>query len=301
MAETRSAYAALGLEPGADAARDRAAYKTADQAASSRPRRRRCAPRRRDQPRLSRASGGARSRRIRSSSMRNGRNRPRPPAALVGRCRDGAAAARGILLLCSLGRSRAISRRLALAGAASLGAAATRQRRAGPDGPAAPRFGHRRAPRASAGNTRANPRRDGARQRQPRLPPRASDRAEPRPARPLRGLRRCRGPAPGPRSAARPGAVQRACGDRPAVERATALSDDYLAIDGRLDRIRLQVELALAPPMRAAAASATGASADGWTHSPELGGSPAPNAPLADAACRAAAGCRPRFRPTATI
>jgi hypothetical protein len=28
---------------------------------------------------------------------------------------------------------------------------------------------------------------------------------------------------------------------------ATALSDDYLAIDGRLDRIRLQVELALAP------------------------------------------------------
>jgi hypothetical protein len=29
---------------------------------------------------------------------------------------------------------------------------------------------------------------------------------------------------------------------------ATALSDDYVAIDGRLDRIRLQVELALAPP-----------------------------------------------------
>ena len=28
---------------------------------------------------------------------------------------------------------------------------------------------------------------------------------------------------------------------------ATALSDDYLAIDGRLDRIRLRVELALAP------------------------------------------------------
>jgi curved DNA-binding protein CbpA len=29
---------------------------------------------------------------------------------------------------------------------------------------------------------------------------------------------------------------------------ATALSDDYVAIDGRLDRIRLEVELALAPP-----------------------------------------------------
>ena len=29
---------------------------------------------------------------------------------------------------------------------------------------------------------------------------------------------------------------------------ATALSDDYVAIDGRLDRIRLQVEIALAPP-----------------------------------------------------
>jgi hypothetical protein len=28
---------------------------------------------------------------------------------------------------------------------------------------------------------------------------------------------------------------------------ATALSDDYVAIDGRLDRIRLQVEIALAP------------------------------------------------------
>jgi hypothetical protein len=30
---------------------------------------------------------------------------------------------------------------------------------------------------------------------------------------------------------------------------ATALSDDYVAIDGRLDRIRLEVELALAPPL----------------------------------------------------
>ena len=30
---------------------------------------------------------------------------------------------------------------------------------------------------------------------------------------------------------------------------ATALSDDYVAIDGRLDRIRLRVELALAPAM----------------------------------------------------
>jgi hypothetical protein len=29
---------------------------------------------------------------------------------------------------------------------------------------------------------------------------------------------------------------------------AQALSDDNLAIDGRLDRIRLKVELALAPP-----------------------------------------------------
>ena len=34
---------------------------------------------------------------------------------------------------------------------------------------------------------------------------------------------------------------------------ATALSDDYVAIDGRLDRIRLRVELALAPVMRPAA------------------------------------------------
>jgi hypothetical protein len=31
---------------------------------------------------------------------------------------------------------------------------------------------------------------------------------------------------------------------------ATALSDDYVAIDGRLDRIRLQVEVALEPPPR---------------------------------------------------
>ena len=29
---------------------------------------------------------------------------------------------------------------------------------------------------------------------------------------------------------------------------ASALSTDYLAIDGRLDRIRIQVELSLAPP-----------------------------------------------------
>jgi len=34
---------------------------------------------------------------------------------------------------------------------------------------------------------------------------------------------------------------------------ATALSDDYVAIDGRLDRIRLRVELALAPAMQPAA------------------------------------------------
>ena len=39
----------------------------------------------------------------------------------------------------------------------------------------------------------------------------------------------------------------------PAVTRrqwsaASTLSNDYLAVDGRLDRIRLQVELALAPP-----------------------------------------------------
>jgi hypothetical protein len=31
---------------------------------------------------------------------------------------------------------------------------------------------------------------------------------------------------------------------------ATALSDDYVAIDGRLDRIRLRVELALAPAIQ---------------------------------------------------
>jgi hypothetical protein len=36
---------------------------------------------------------------------------------------------------------------------------------------------------------------------------------------------------------------------------ATALSGDYVAIDGRLDRIRLQVELALAPPPPPAPAS----------------------------------------------
>jgi hypothetical protein len=29
---------------------------------------------------------------------------------------------------------------------------------------------------------------------------------------------------------------------------ATALSDDYVAIDGRLDRIRMEVQMALAPP-----------------------------------------------------
>jgi hypothetical protein len=29
----------------------------------------------------------------------------------------------------------------------------------------------------------------------------------------------------------------------------TLLSNDYLAIDGRLDRVRLKVELALAPPV----------------------------------------------------
>jgi hypothetical protein len=34
---------------------------------------------------------------------------------------------------------------------------------------------------------------------------------------------------------------------------ATALSNDYVAIDGRLDRIRLRVELALAPAAEAAA------------------------------------------------
>ena len=35
---------------------------------------------------------------------------------------------------------------------------------------------------------------------------------------------------------------------------ATALSDDYVAIDGRLDRIRLEVEIALAPVPQAATA-----------------------------------------------
>ena len=39
---------------------------------------------------------------------------------------------------------------------------------------------------------------------------------------------------PGPRSDARPGAVQPDCGDRPAVERGCCLSNDYLAIDSRL-------------------------------------------------------------------
>jgi len=34
---------------------------------------------------------------------------------------------------------------------------------------------------------------------------------------------------------------------------AIALSDDYVAIDGRLDRIPLRVELALAPAMQPAA------------------------------------------------
>jgi curved DNA-binding protein CbpA len=37
---------------------------------------------------------------------------------------------------------------------------------------------------------------------------------------------------------------------------ATALSDDYVAIDGRLDRIRLQVEIALEPPPQPPAAPA---------------------------------------------
>jgi hypothetical protein len=36
---------------------------------------------------------------------------------------------------------------------------------------------------------------------------------------------------------------------------ASALSNDYLAVDGRLDRIRLEVELALAPEPRVPAAS----------------------------------------------
>jgi hypothetical protein len=36
---------------------------------------------------------------------------------------------------------------------------------------------------------------------------------------------------------------------------ATAMSDDYVAIDGRLDRIRLQVEIALAPAPPPQAAS----------------------------------------------
>ena len=42
---------------------------------------------------------------------------------------------------------------------------------------------------------------------------------------------------------------------------ASALSDDYLAIDGRLDRIRLRVELVLAPhvpPIAPAAATRAG-------------------------------------------
>jgi hypothetical protein len=39
---------------------------------------------------------------------------------------------------------------------------------------------------------------------------------------------------------------------------ATALSDDSVAIDGRLDRIRLRVEVALAPVVQPAPAAASG-------------------------------------------
>jgi len=44
------------------------------------------------------------------------------------------------------------------------------------------------------------------------------------------------------------GAVQPDRGHRGQWSAASVLSNDYLAIDSRLDRIRLQVELALAPP-----------------------------------------------------
>ena len=56
--------------------------------------------------------------------------------------------------------------------------------------------------------------------------------------------------------------VQHARGNRPSQRlavtgrqwsAASALSDDYLAIDGRLDKIRLRVELELAPVLEPAA------------------------------------------------
>src|SRR6185503_1559783 len=58
----------------------------------------------------------------------------------------------------------------------------------------------------------------------PLKPPRAdrpvaAARAEPRPARPLRGVRRCGGDAAGPRPAAQPGAFQRARRDQPPAQR----------------------------------------------------------------------------------
>ena len=83
---------------------------------------------------------------------------------------------------------------------------------------------------------------------QPRLPPPAAARAEPRP------LDRC---------AAFDDAVVQLQDRDPLRDQgpfselavtgrqwsaASTLSNDYLAIDGRLDRIRLRVELALAPP-----------------------------------------------------
>ena len=85
--------------------------------------------------------------------------------------------------------------------------------------------------------------RDGARRREPRLPPRAADRARASPARPLRGVRRCGGPAAGPRSVAGQGPFSELAVTGRQWSAASALSDDYLAIDGRLDRIRLRVEL----------------------------------------------------------
>ena len=94
----------------------------------------------------------------------------------------------------------------------------------------------------------ADQRRDGAR-RPPAASVTASLRAAPEPASSSTAARRSTMPWSSFRTGSRcgPGAVQRACGDRRQWSAASALSNDYLAIDGRLDRIRLQVELALAP------------------------------------------------------
>ena len=99
---------------------------------------------------------------------------------------------------------------------------------------------------------------------EPRLPPRAT-RIEPerRAARSLRGLRRCGRPAAGPRSAAGPGPVRRTCGDREAVERRIGAVGRLSGDRRPARRIRLRVELELAPRDPPAAATAARASAGG--------------------------------------